>query len=131
MEFQKEPKVRAALALRALKKEARKKAEHDLTHRRTTRNVSAWLSRASNRHYEALLVGHVKSLEEEKEQFQQLCNKERVEIMELRKMITQLEYHYEIAQKSKEKLLKEAVDETDRVVDLVDLAIWPDGDCVL
>lgn len=85
------PKIRAALSLRALKKTARSQAQSDLISRGTTRNVSAWLSRATCRHYETLLVSHFDELEKERNKVLALRDAMRIEVQELKSKISDLD----------------------------------------
>lgn len=126
------PKVRAALSLRALKKSARKQAEHDLTFRKPTRNASAWLSRAANRHYQALLVSHVEKLEQERNQVQQICLQNKKEIKELRKIVAHLENQSKSRRKSNEKVVEEnSVRSSEQTGDFWDLAVWCETEHIL
>lgn len=84
------PRVRAALSLRALKKAARSRAECDLMCRGAIRNVSAWLSRATCRYYETLLVSHITTLEKERNAVLAFRDTVKIQVEQLQSELSEL-----------------------------------------
>lgn len=84
-------KLRVALAICKMKKNARTRAETDLTSAGTIRNVSAWLSRKTRKNYEALLVAHLQGLEKERNKALAFRNSMKLEVQQLQSKLSELE----------------------------------------
>lgn len=126
MNIEQQSKVRAALTLRALKKLARERAEFDLNYRGHTRNVSAWLSRATGRHYETLLASHVEAMEKEKKQAEEVRNEIKGQVESLKKLLAELTDQLETSNSSCETTPSESPSGADSNYwngDLLDFAI--------
>ncbi len=138
MEMEPAPKIRAALALRTLKKTARNRAECDLLCRGQTKNVSAWLSRETYRHYQTLLVSHVIEVEKERDEAQTTCNQIQQQVDNLRSQLSELEGQLlSLSQGSHNSTPSETPSSSHDISDIewggdfLDLAIMPHADRVL